>query len=84
VKLIGKKISYEWQHQTRHYVIDEQNLVSILYENCGILINPPHWTQLPHYYRFVISITEEKFKKALERIKIFAKKVKEHNSDMPL
>jgi methionine S-methyltransferase len=37
-------------------------------ENVGVVINPPHWTGIPNYFRFVLSTTSSDFESALHRI----------------
>lgn len=38
-------------------------------EKVGVVINPPHWTGIPGYFRFVLSTSEADFSEAIERIK---------------
>jgi methionine S-methyltransferase len=41
----------------------------ILREQSSLVINPPSWTGIPGYYRFVISPSQEHFQEALKRLR---------------
>jgi methionine S-methyltransferase len=51
--------------------IEMDNLVNLLRESSGVVINSPEWIGLPNYFRFVLSVSELEFKKALAAIKKF-------------
>ncbi len=52
-------------------LVSEENLASLLRQHGGVSINPPKWTGIPHYFRFVLSMQSEEFVEALKRLEKF-------------
>lgn len=48
-----------------------QNAHLDLFEKTGLLVNDPQWTGIPGYCRFVLSVTDQEFEMALEKIRRF-------------
>ncbi len=48
-----------------------ENLSQILREESGVAVNSPEWIGLPGYFRFVLSVDESEFNKALEALQQF-------------
>jgi methionine S-methyltransferase len=67
-KLLGKKIDGT--------ILRIDNFSSILREHTGIIINSPEWIGIPNYFRFVLSVTEVEFRKALVAIENFCNRLK--------
>jgi methionine S-methyltransferase len=66
-KLLGQKIDKK--------IITIHNLPQILRENTGIVINSPESIGISEYFRFVLSVNEEEFEKALVGIENFYKAI---------
>lgn len=47
------------------------NLASLLHQATGVLLNPPEWTGLPGYFRFVLSVSRADFDAALQKLADF-------------
>jgi methionine S-methyltransferase len=66
-KLLGKKVANE--------IISIQNIAQLLRENTRVVINSPEWIGIPEYFRFVLSVSDEEFEKALVAINNFYKSI---------
>lgn len=64
-KLLGKKIVNE--------IISTQNIAQLLRESTGLVINSPEWIGIPEYFRFVLSVSNDEFERALVAINNFYK-----------
>jgi methionine S-methyltransferase len=55
--------------------LEISNIAQVLRDQTGVLINSPEWIGIPNYFRFVLSVTDEQFTKALHSIESFSLKV---------
>ena len=67
----GKTVSIDDKGISKNYVLDSKNFYEVFFFSTGVLINGSEWTGIPNYCRFVLSVSEEEFKKGLEAIKSF-------------
>ncbi len=68
---IGKKLSVTTPNGQKDYILDSNNIHEALFYKTGLLINNSEWTGITDYCRFVLSVEESEFKKALECLKDF-------------
>ncbi|MBL4863128.1 MAG: aminotransferase class I/II-fold pyridoxal phosphate-dependent enzyme [Crocinitomicaceae bacterium] len=66
-KYIGKKITV----RDKTYTLSSNTINEALFYSVNLLINNDVWTGIPGYCRFVLSVEEEVFEKALEKLKAF-------------
>ena len=70
-KMIGKKIRILKDNEEIIMLIRSNNIHEVLFYKTGLLINGSDWTGVPDYCRFVLSVTEQEFESAIEKLKIF-------------
>ncbi|BBN19534.1 hypothetical protein MPTK1_8g11490 [Marchantia polymorpha subsp. ruderalis] len=68
----GKDISHEASGAVEKIKLDNKNFTDVLVETTGLHVSSSAWTGIPDYVRFVISVKEEDFQKALRCIKSFS------------
>jgi methionine S-methyltransferase len=51
--------------------VTDKNVAQLLREQTGIVINSPDWIGIPGYFRFVLSVSESEFEKALVKLTEF-------------
>ena len=70
-KLIGKNVSIKKDNKETNITISGDNVHEVLFYKTGLLINGSEWTGIQDYSRFVLSVSNEAFENALEKIKLF-------------
>ena len=70
-KLIGKKVKITKENKEITLQIDANNIHEVLYLKTALLINGSQWTGIEEYCRFVLSVTDEEFSSAIEKLKLF-------------
>lgn len=70
-KLIGKSASLKLNNKTENVTITGDNVHEVLFNLTGLLINGAEWTGIPSYCRFVLSVSESDFEKAIDRLRLF-------------
>ena len=70
-KLYGQMFTYE-KDGARHTVnLNSENLVEALFYSTGVLVNSDVWTGIPGFFRFVFSVADDVFHKALLALRQF-------------
>lgn len=67
--LIGKKIKINEENSVVE--INYDNIHEVLFKVTGLLINGSKWCGIPNYCRFVLSVSDNEFTEACERLKRF-------------
>jgi methionine S-methyltransferase len=70
-KVIGKKIRVLKDNEEITMIISSNNIHEVLFYKTGLLINGSEWTGISDYCRFVLSVTEQEFESAIEKLKLF-------------
>ena len=68
---IGKSFKASTDSGEINYKIDGTTISKAYFEHSDLLINGADWTGLPHYCRFVLSVSEADFQNSLKAIKDF-------------
>lgn len=53
-------------------ILTENNLSQVLRSEFNLVINSSEWIGLPSYYRFVLSVSDSDFEKAIEKLRSFS------------
>jgi methionine S-methyltransferase len=72
VEFMGKSLTYKKGNENVTVVIDSENISDALFYTTGLLINNSRWTGIPGHCRFVLSVDDLVFNKALDCLKQFA------------
>jgi methionine S-methyltransferase len=78
--LVAKPTFYfgkEFYINGKTWILDESNIADVIFTYTGLTINRPAWTGIPQYCRFVLSVEQDQFNEALNRIKTFYEKTNE-------
>jgi len=68
-RYIGQKLMVDG----KEILISSNSINEALFYNIGLLINNDVWTGIPGYCRFVLSVEEDVFTDALDKLKAFDK-----------
>lgn len=70
-KLIGKSVQVKLNNKEENVTITGDNVHEVLFSLTGLLINSSEWTGIPNYCRFVLSVSELEFEKAIDKLRYF-------------
>ncbi|APJ02876.1 aminotransferase class I/II-fold pyridoxal phosphate-dependent enzyme [Silvanigrella aquatica] len=70
-KIVGKKIQFLKSNEEITMLITNNNVHEALFNKTKLLINGCEWTGIPGYCRFVLSVTNEDFERAIDKLKTF-------------
>ncbi len=70
-KINGKKIKILKDNEEIIMKITNNNIHEALFYKTGLLVNGSEWTGIPDFCRFVLSVTEQEFEIAIEKLKFF-------------
>jgi methionine S-methyltransferase len=68
---VGKKIKITVENREVTYDLTAANLPEALFYATGVLINNDVWTGIPEFCRFVLSVAEDDFQRALSGLRSF-------------
>jgi methionine S-methyltransferase len=67
----GKKLVLNTEKGEKIYTLNASNIHEALFFTTNLLINNDIWTGIPDFCRFVLSVNEEDFQKALKALRKF-------------
>lgn len=70
-KMIGKKIKVLKDNEEIIVLINTNNIHEVLFYKTELLVNGSDWTGISDYCRFVLSVTEQEFESAIEKLELF-------------
>jgi methionine S-methyltransferase len=67
----GKKLVLNIEKGEKNYILNASNIHEALFFATNLLINNDVWTGIPDFCRFVLSVNEEDFQKAVKALRLF-------------